>query len=433
MSGKVFVSSGLGGMSGAQPKAGDIVGCISVIAEVYEPAIIKRKNQGWVKEIIYDLDQVVERVRVARSKKESTSIAYHGNIVDLWERFAKEEELLVDLGSDQTSCHIPYTGGYYPVGKSWDESNQIMQNEPEAFKKLVNDSLRRQFEAIQKLVAKGMSFFDYGNSFLNSCSQAGIQEIKNKNNKINREFIFPSYVQDIMGDVFSLGFGPFRWVCTSGDDKDLNVTDNISKKVIEDLMLYADEKVKQQLSDNHLWISKAEENKLVVGSKARILYSDTVGRMQIALAFNRAIRNGEISAPVVLSRDHHDVSGADSPFRETSNIYDGSFRTADMSTHTAIGNAQRGASWVALHNGGGTGWGNAQNCGFGLLLDGREETDNIVKDMIFWDVANGLARRQWSYHPDSRSVIQKLMEKEKRLKVTVSVEADDSILDEILS
>lgn len=352
LSGKVYVTSGLGGMSGAQPKAGLICGCISVTAEINKDALEKRYKQGWVKEVCKDVNECIEMIKEYRKSKKVTSIAYHGNIVDLWEKLAEEKELIVELGSDQTSLHNPFNGGYYPVGKSFEESNKIMTEDPTLFKKLVQESLKRHVDAINKLTKKGMKFWDYGNSFLLEASRAGADIMDSEGKK----FKYPSYVEDIMGDIFSLGFGPFRWVCLSNDPKDLELTDKIAAEAIEFCSKKASEKSKLQYKDNHLWITKALENQLVVGSQARILYSDAKGRIHIAKKFNEAIKNGQLKGPVVLSRDHHDVSGADSPWRETSNIRDGSFKTGDMVIQTVIGDAMRGATWVALHNGGGTGW-----------------------------------------------------------------------------
>jgi urocanate hydratase len=425
--GKVFVSSGLGGMSGAQPKAGTICGCISVTAEVNKAALEKRYNQGWIMEKISDLEECIARIKKARQEKKPVSIGFLGNIVSLWERLAEEKELLVELGSDQTSLHNPYGGGYYPVQLTFDEANKMMVEDPEKFKSLVQESLRRQVAAINKLTAKGMKFWDYGNSFLLEASRA-------KADILNQDgtFKYPSYVEDIMGDIFSLGFGPFRWVCLSNDPKDLEESDKIAAEVISELAKKAPQKSQKQYNDNLLWITKAGENKLVVGSQARILYSDAVGRVKIAEAFNDAIKSGRIKGGIVLSRDHHDVSGADSPYRETSNIRDGSYKTADMAVQTVIGNSFRGATWVALHNGGGTGWGEAINCGFGLVLDGTEEAAKRAREMLFWDVTNGLGRRSWSGHPYAEESIKRAMEAEPKLKVTIPNHAKDSLLDEIV-
>lgn len=428
LAGKVFVTSGLGGMSGAQPKAGLICGCISVTAEVNPAALEKRHAQGWVKEVVKDLDECVKMIKEYRKSKKVTSIAYLGNIVDLWEKLAMEDELIVELGSDQTSLHNPFNGGYYPAGMSFDEATMLMVENPEKFKIEVQETLKRHVSAINKLTKKGMKFWDYGNSFLLEASRAGA-EIMNEN---KTGFRYPSYVEDIMGDIFSLGFGPFRWVCLSNDPEDLSLTDKIAASVIETISKNASEKAKLQYKDNHLWITKAEENKLVVGSQARILYSDAHGRIQIAKAFNDAIRMGNLKGPVVLSRDHHDVSGADSPWRETSNVRDGSFKTGDMVIQTVIGDAARGATWVALHNGGGTGWGEALNCGFGLVLVGDDDSDERAEDMLYWDVHNGIARRSWSGNDNAEETIRLSMSKEPLLQVTIPNKTDDQILDKLL-
>lgn len=391
LGGKLFLTSGLGGMSGAQPKAGNIAGCITVVAEVNDKATTKRHAQGWVDEICDNLDQLVNRIRTAKQKKEVISIAYRGNIVDVWERF-DEEDIFVDLGSDQTSLHNPWAGGYYPVGLSFDESNRMMANDPYQFKKHVQESLRRQATAINRHAAKGTYFFDYGNAFLLEASRAGAEVMASDG--IN--FRYPSYVQDIMGPMcFDYGFGPFRWVCTSGKEEDLDYTDNLALKVMEELLTKAPSEIHGQLTDNINWIKQAKANRLVVGSKARILYADAAGRIKIAEAFNAAIRAGKIG-PVVLGRDHHDVSGTDSPFRETSNIYDGSKFTADMAIHNVIGDSFRGATWVSIHNGGGVGWGEVINGGFGLVLDGTESADRKLRNMLYFDVNNGIARRAWA-------------------------------------
>lgn len=391
LGGKLFLTSGLGGMSGAQPKAGNIAGCITVVAEVNDKATTKRHAQGWVDEICDNLDQLVNRIRTAKQKKEVISIAYRGNIVDVWERF-DEEDIFVDLGSDQTSLHNPWAGGYYPVGLSFEESNRMMANDPYQFKKHVQESLRRQATAINRHAAKGTYFFDYGNAFLLEASRAGAEVMASDG--IN--FRYPSYVQDIMGPMcFDYGFGPFRWVCTSGKEEDLDYTDNLALKVMEELLTKAPSEIHGQLTDNINWIKQAKANRLVVGSKARILYADAAGRIKIAEAFNAAIRAGKIG-PVVLGRDHHDVSGTDSPFRETSNIYDGSKFTADMAIHNVIGDSFRGATWVSIHNGGGVGWGEVINGGFGLVLDGTEAADRKLRNMLYFDVNNGIARRAWA-------------------------------------
>ena len=391
LAGKIFLTSGLGGMSGAQPKAGNIAGCITVVAEVNDKATEKRHTQGWVDEICNNLDQLVSRVRTAKQKKEVVSLAYRGNIVDVWERF-DAENIFVDLGSDQTSLHNPWAGGYYPVGLSFEASNRMMASNPDEFKQHVQESLRRQAAAINKHAAKGTYFFDYGNAFLLEASRAGAEVMATDG--IN--FRYPSYVQDIMGPMcFDYGFGPFRWVCTSGKTEDLDYTDNLALKIMEELLTQAPEEIHGQLTDNINWIKHAKTNRLVVGSKARILYADAAGRIKIAAAFNQAIREGKIGT-VVLGRDHHDVSGTDSPFRETSNIYDGSKFTADMAIHNVIGDSFRGATWVSIHNGGGVGWGEVINGGFGLVLDGTEAADRKLRNMLYFDVNNGIARRAWA-------------------------------------
>lgn len=391
LAGKLFVTSGLGGMSGAQPKAGNISGCITVVAEVNQKATEKRHAQGWVDEVVTDLDQLVSRVRKAQSSQEVVSIAYQGNVVDVWEKF-DTENIFVDLGSDQTSLHNPWAGGYYPAGLSFEEANILMRDDPEAFKAAVQQSLRRHVAAVNKHTAKGTYFFDYGNAFLLEASRAGADVLAK--DRIN--FRYPSYVQDIMGPMcFDFGFGPFRWVCTSGKPEDLDQTDRIAQRVLEDIRKSAPPEIHGQLDDNINWIKHAKQNKLVVGSQARILYADATGRIKIAEAFNEAIRNGMIG-PVVLGRDHHDVSGTDSPYRETSNIYDGSRFTADMAIHNVIGDSFRGATWVSIHNGGGVGWGEVINGGFGLLLDGSPESDKKLRSMLYFDVLNGVSRRAWA-------------------------------------
>lgn len=381
LTGKVFVTSGLGGMSGAQPKAGTIAGCITVVAEVDESALVKRYNQGWVQEITRSVEETIARIKTAKANREVTSIAYLGNIVDLWEGLANESEMLVELGSDQTSLHNPFGGGYYPVQISFIEAKEMIGNDPVNFKLMVQESLRRHVNAIDRLTSRGMKFWDYGNSFLLEARRANADVIHPDD---QTKFKYPSYVEDIMGNIFSLGFGPFRWVCTSGSCEDLKITDSIAAEVIQELKSHADCPLEsqQQYEDNLRWILKAEENKLVVGSQARILYTDTLGRIEIALRLNQAIRNSLISSPIVLSRDHHDVSGADSPYRETSNVNDGSKFTADMAVQTFVGDSFRGATWVALHNGGGVGWGEVMNCGFGLVLDGSEDAERRAKLML---------------------------------------------------
>jgi urocanate hydratase len=423
LGGKLFLTSGLGGMSGAQPKAGDIAGCITVCAEVNPKATYKRHEQGWVKEVITDLDALICRVAKAKAAKEVVSIAYLGNIVDVWEKF-DQENIFVDLGSDQTSLHNPWAGGYYPVGLSYEEANEMMANDPEKFKEHVQESLRRQVNAINKSTAKGTYFFDYGNAFLLEASRAGA-EIMAPN---GIDFKYPSYVQDIMGPMcFDFGFGPFRWVCTSGKPEDLLKTDQLATDTLEEIKQHSPEEIQQQMADNIQWIKGAQENKLVVGSQARILYADAEGRIKIAKAFNDAIARGEIG-PVVLGRDHHDVSGTDSPFRETSNIYDGSQYTADMAIHNVIGDSFRGATWVSIHNGGGVGWGEVINGGFGMLLDGTPEAENRLKQMLYWDVNNGIARRNWARNPEAMFAIKRAMEENPELKVTLPEIADDSLL-----
>ena len=424
--GKLFVTAGLGGMSGAQPKAGNIAGVISVTAEINPKAAKTRHDQGWVDEVISDIGSLCERVKLAKSKREVVSIAYLGNIVDVWEKFS-EENIYIDLGSDQTSLHNPWAGGYYPVGLTFEESNKMMSKNPELFKKKVKESLLRHAEAIKVNTQKGTYFFDYGNAFLLEASRAGA-EIMAPNQE---DFIYPSYVQDILGPLcFDFGFGPFRWVCASGKDSDLEKTDAIACSVLEEMMLNSPEEINQQMADNIQWIKGAGENKLVVGSKARILYADAEGRMRIAEAFNRAIRNNEIG-PVILGRDHHDVSGTDSPYRETSNIYDGSRYTADMAIQNVIGDSFRGATWVSIHNGGGVGWGEVINGGFGMLLDGSEDADRNLKMMLHWDVNNGIARRSWARNKNANFAIERAMEKEPLLKVTLPSEVNDDLIEKL--
>ncbi len=423
--GGLFVTSGLGGMSGAQPKAGNIAGCITVCAEV-NPKITKiRHEQKWIDEIYENLDELVSRVRKAQEKNETVSLAYLGNVVEVWEKF-DQENLKIDIGSDQTSLHNPWAGGYYPVGISFEDSNKMMADQPELFKEKVQKSLRRHAAAINKHTAKGTYFFDYGNAFLLECSRAGA-DVLAENPTLGREFKFPSYVQDIMGPMcFDYGFGPFRWVCASGKSEDLQKTDELACEVLEELMKNSPEEIQQQMQDNITWIKGAQENNLVVGSKARILYADSDGRVKIAEAFNKAIKNGEIG-PVVLGRDHHDVSGTDSPYRETSNIYDGSRFTADMAIHNVIGDSFRGATWVSIHNGGGVGWGEVINGGFGMLLDGTEDADRRLKAMLFWDVNNGISRRSWARNDGAIFAIKRAMEAEPNLKVTLPNFVDESL------
>lgn len=424
--GGLFVTSGLGGMSGAQPKAGNIAGCITVCAEV-NPKITKiRHDQKWVDEIHEDLDELVVRVRKAQENQETVSLAFLGNVVEVWEKF-EEDGLKIDIGSDQTSLHNPWAGGYYPAGISFEESNKMMAENPELFKEKVQESLRRHAAAINKHTAKGTYFFDYGNAFLLEASRAG-GDVMVENPTLGREFKYPSYVQDIMGPMcFDYGFGPFRWVCTSGKPEDLQKTDEIATSVLNEIMQNSPEEIQQQMADNIQWIKGAQENNLVVGSQARILYADAEGRMKIAEAFNKAIKNGEIG-PVVLGRDHHDVSGTDSPYRETSNIYDGSRYTADMAIHNVIGDSFRGATWVSIHNGGGVGWGEVINGGFGMLLDGSDDADRRLKSMLFWDVNNGISRRSWARNEGAIFAIKRAMEVEPNLKVTLPNFVDENLL-----
>lgn len=422
--GKIFVSSGLGGMSGAQPKAAVIAGMVGVIAEVNPKATATRHGQGWVDEVYASLDDLIPRIRRAAASKEAVSLAYQGNIVDLWERLV-EEDIHIDLGSDQTSLHNPFAGGYYPVGLSFEESNRMMAEQPDLFREKVYESLRRHVKAINALAARGMYFFDYGNAFLLESSRAGAAIFKP-----NGDFIYPSYVQDIMGPLFfDYGFGPFRWVCTSSDPNDLAITDRIATDVLEEIASTAPKEIIAQLHDNIHWIKEAGRNNLVVGSQARILYADAEGRIKIAAAFNKAIREGRISAPVVLGRDHHDVSGTDSPYRETSNIYDGSRFTADMAIHNVIGDSFRGATWVSIHNGGGVGWGEVINGGFGMTLDGSDDADRRLRLMLLWDVNNGIARRSWARNREAMFAIQREMARTPLLKVTIPSIADDSIIE----
>ncbi|RLK06800.1 urocanate hydratase [Tenacibaculum discolor] len=425
--GNLFVTAGLGGMSGAQPKAGNIAGCITVCAEVNPKITQVRLDQGWIDEKITDLDELVARVRKAKENEEVISLAYLGNVVDVWEKFA-EEDVYIDLGSDQTSLHNPWAGGYYPVDISFEDANIMMAEQPELFKEKVQETLRRHAKAINKHTEKGTYFFDYGNAFLLEASRAGA-DVMNPNPTLGREFKYPSYVQDIMGPMcFDYGFGPFRWVCTSGNPEDLAKTDAIACKVLEKIKKKSPEEIQQQMADNIQWIKGAQENKLVVGSQARILYADAEGRMKIAEAFNKAIKKGKIG-PVVLGRDHHDVSGTDSPYRETSNIYDGSRFTADMAIHNVIGDSFRGATWVSIHNGGGVGWGEVINGGFGMLLDGSKDASRRLKSMLFWDVNNGIARRSWARNDEAVFAIKRAMEAEKKLKVTLPNLVDDALLE----
>ena len=427
--GMLFVTAGLGGMSGAQPKAGNIAGVVSVTAEINPKAVEKRYAQGWVDEVYDSLDTLIDRIRKATEAKETVSLAYQGNVVDLWERLA-DEQIDVNLGSDQTSLHNPWAGGYYPAGLTIGESQRMMAEEPERFRQAVQASLRRQVDAINRLAARGMYFFDYGNAFLLEASRAGADVMAAD----GESFRYPSYVQDIMGPLFfDYGFGPFRWVCSSGRPEDLAVTDRLAAAVLEDMLASAPAEIRGQLADNLHWIRRAEENHLVVGSQARILYADCEGRTRIARAFNDAIARGEISAPVVLGRDHHDVSGTDSPYRETSNIYDGSNHCADMAIHNVIGDSFRGATWVSIHNGGGVGWGEVINGGFGMVIDGSPQSAKAIDEMLFWDVNNGIARRSWARNEGALSAIRRQMERTPGLRVTLPNFASDSVIDEALS
>ncbi len=426
--GKIFLTAGLGGMSGAQPKAGNIAGCITICAEVNPAAARKRHEQGWVDELIENLDELVLRTQLAKRNKEVVSLAFIGNVVDVWERF-DEEDIFIELGSDQTSLHNPWAGGYYPVGLSFEESNLLMADDPEVFKEKVQETLRRHAASINKHAAKGTYFFDYGNAFLLEASRAGA-EVMAENGV---DFKYASYVQDILGPMcFDFGFGPFRWVCTSGKAEDLKKSDQLAAQVLKEIMQQSPASIQQQMQDNITWIEEAEKNQLVVGSQARILYADAEGRAKIAQAFNEAIASGEISAPIVLGRDHHDVSGTDSPFRETSNIYDGSKFTADMAIHNVIGDSFRGATWVSIHNGGGVGWGEVMNGGFGMLLDGSAEAERKLKSMLFYDVNNGIARRAWARNSGSLEAIQREMDRSPGLKVTLPNLVNDEILKSVL-
>ncbi len=426
--GMLFISSGLGGMSGAQPKAGNIAGVVSVVAEINPHAAEKRHAQGWVDELHSDLDELIPAIRKAVAEKRTVSMAYVGNVVDLWERLAAEE-IHVDLGSDQTSLHNPWAGGYYPVGMTLEESNDMMAADPDQFRERVQESLRRQVTAINKLTSKGMYFFDYGNAFLLQSQRAGADIVGS-----NGKFRYPSYVQDIMGPMFfDYGFGPFRWVCTSGDPKDLETTDRIATEVMEKIRREAPEEIVGQMDDNIHWIKEAGRNRLVVGSQARILYADAEGRAKIAAAFNEAIKKGEISKPVVLGRDHHDVSGTDSPFRETSNIYDGSQFCADMAIQNVIGDSFRGATWVSIHNGGGVGWGEVINGGFGMLIDGSEDSDRHIREMLFWDVNNGIARRSWARNEGSMHAIEREMQRTPGFKVTMPNLVEDDLINNLFN
>lgn len=427
--GKIFLTAGLGGMSGAQPKAGNIVGCITICAEVNPNAAYKRHSQGWVDELIENLDELVSRIREAQSNKEIVSIAYVGNVVDIWERFA-QDEIFIHVGSDQTSLHNPFAGGYYPVGLSFEESNRMMADEPNKFKEVVYASLRRHAAAVDEHTNKGTYFFDYGNAFLLESSRAGADILAQN----GIDFKYPSYVQDILGPMcFDYGFGPFRWVCASGLDEDLAVTDAIAAQVMRTIMDDSPPEIRQQMADNIKWIDEANQNQMVVGSKARILYADSEGRIKIAEAFNQAVATGKLKGPIILGRDHHDVSGTDSPYRETSNIYDGSKFTADMAIHNVIGDSFRGATWVSIHNGGGVGWGEVMNGGFGMLLDGSEKASKGLKSMLLFDVNNGIARRSWARNTNAQFAIKREMERNKNLKITLAQGVKDDLLDNLFN
>lgn len=427
--GKIFLTAGLGGMSGAQPKAGNIVGCITICAEVNPNAAHKRHSQGWVDELIENLDELVSRIREAQSNKEIVSIAYVGNVVDIWERFA-QDEIFIHVGSDQTSLHNPFAGGYYPVGLSFEESNRMMADEPNKFKEVVYVSLRRHAAAVDEHTNKGTYFFDYGNAFLLESSRAGADILAQN----GIDFKYPSYVQDILGPMcFDYGFGPFRWVCASGLDEDLAVTDAIAAQVMRTIMDDSPPEIRQQMADNIKWIDEANQNQMVVGSKARILYADSEGRIKIAEAFNQAVATGKLKGPIILGRDHHDVSGTDSPYRETSNIYDGSKFTADMAIHNVIGDSFRGATWVSIHNGGGVGWGEVMNGGFGMLLDGSEKASKGLESMLLFDVNNGIARRSWARNTNAQFAIKREMERNKNLKITLAQGVKDDLLDNLFN
>lgn len=426
MAGKIFVTSGLGGMSGAQPKATVIAGGICLIAEVNQKAAIKRHEQGWVDELFTSLDDIIIRTREAKKNKEAVSLAYVGNVVELWEKL-NVENIYVDLGSDQTSLHNPWAGGYYPAGISYEDANALMVDDPELFKEKVQESLRKQVNAIQSLVNKGMYFWDYGNAFLLEAGRAGADVFKD-----DGTYIYPSYVQDIMGPLFfDFGFGPFRWVCASNDPKDLEITDQLATDVLQEMLSEASDDIRMQMEDNLHWIREAGSNKMVVGAQARILYANADGRIRIAQAFNEAIRTGKVSGPIILGRDHHDVSGTDSPYRETSNIYDGSQFTADMAIHNVIGDSFRGATWVSIHNGGGVGWGEVINGGFGMLLDGSPKAGTRINQMLHWDVNNGLSRRSWARNAHAMTAIERAMAAEPRLKVTMPNVTDRGFIDEL--
>ena len=427
LGGKLFITAGLGGMSGAQPKAGNIAGCVSITAEVNPKATYTRHSQGWVDEVYDNLEELWARVAQARQNKEVVSFAYQGNVVDLWE-YAAENNINVEIGSDQTSLHNPWAGGYYPVGVNFEEANRMMAEEPTKFKEKVQESLRRHVAAVNTLTSRGMYFFDYGNAFLLEASRAGADIMNDKGT-----FRYPSYVQDIMGPMcFDYGFGPFRWVCASGKSEDLDLSDKIAMEVLENMAKTSPEEIQQQMRDNIQWIKGAKENKLVVGSQARILYADAQGRTEIASAFNKAIKEGIISAPIVLGRDHHDVSGTDSPYRETSNIYDGSSFTADMAVQNCIGDSFRGATWVSIHNGGGVGWGEVINGGFGMVIDGSDDAERRLRSMLFWDVNNGISRRSWARNEGAIFAIKRAMEQEPKLRVTIPNICDEGLIDSIL-
>ena len=426
LSGKIFVTSGLGGMSGAQPKAAVISNGVCIVAEINKKATIKRHEQGWVDLIINDLDKLIDRAVKARNEKEAISIAYNGHIVDLWERLV-ERNIKVDIGSDQTSLHNPWAGGYYPQNMKYEEANNLMVNNPSLFKEKVQETLRSHVNAINIMAKRGMYFFDYGNAFLLEAKRADA-DILNESGS----FKFQSYVQDIMGPMcFDYGFGPFRWVCSSNQKEDLKITDKIAAEVLEKLKTNSPEEIKLQMNDNINWIKSADDNNLVVGSQARILYADSNGRIEIALAFNKAIANNEIKEPIILGRDHHDVSGTDSPYRETSNIYDGSQFTADMAIHNVIGDSFRGATWVSIHNGGGVGWGEVINGGFGMLIDGSKESEDKIKNMLFWDVNNGIARRNWARNKEANFAIKRAMKENEQLKVLIPNIADDILINSL--
>ena len=426
LSGKIFVTSGLGGMSGAQPKAAVISNGVCIVAEINKKATIKRHEQGWVDLIINDLDKLIDRAVKARNEEEALSIAYNGHIVDLWERLV-ERNIQVDIGSDQTSLHNPWAGGYYPQGMKYEDANSLMVNNPSLFKEKVQETLRSHVNAINIMAKRGMYFFDYGNAFLLEAKRADADILNESGN-----FKFQSYVQDIMGPMcFDYGFGPFRWVCSSNQKEDLKVTDRIAAEVLEKLKINSPDQIKLQMNDNINWIKSADNNNLVVGSQARILYADSNGRIEIALAFNRAIANNEIKEPIILGRDHHDVSGTDSPYRETSNIYDGSQFTADMAIHNVIGDSFRGASWVSIHNGGGVGWGEVINGGFGMLIDGSKESEEKIKNMLFWDVNNGIARRNWARNEEAIFAIKRAMKENEQLKVLIPNTADDNLINSL--